>query len=91
MNTPIYDALVAELREQRYTNTAPFPRAMAEAPPPPAPPASGWFTPAPAAAPQRAVPRGFHDLAAILARTSLEYGPAPAPAVIDATPVGACA
>lgn len=80
MNTPIYDALVAELRDQ-HRATVPF-RRPTPAPPAPAVPARpasapaprtyDWFvpTPAPAPAPELPAPMaplGLQDIARLLA------------------------
>ncbi|MFG6197698.1 hypothetical protein [Nonomuraea sp. JJY05] len=74
MNTPIYDRLVAELREQ-HTTTVPF-RRPAAAPAGPAGAARDWFAPA-EPAPARVEPTpppGLQGIARILsmARVGLD-------------------
>ncbi|WP_043637121.1 hypothetical protein [Nonomuraea candida] len=70
MNTPIYDALVAELRHQRQ-NTIPFLRPAAGPTPPAAREAYDWFAPAepsdPAQARPEPTPHGLRGIANILA------------------------
>jgi hypothetical protein len=70
VNTPIYDALVAELREQRQ-NTVPFRRSAAAATLPAERRSHDWFAPAEPAEPVQArpepTPHGLRGIANILA------------------------
>lgn len=81
MNTPIYDALVAELREQQ-TRTVPFRRAAVTTPAPPRP--YDWFAPTTPAAPP-----GLQGIANIVARVSLATHQPNEP-MLTGTGIGSC-